>query len=82
MDGAIKVDLFDLLATGEWGWERGEKFSVESWLARGQRGLVRSRGGANPSGLLNDFLKLGHEDIPEGGLPETVIEQVVTFVKR
>jgi hypothetical protein len=32
MDGAMKVDMFDLLATGEWGWERGEKLSAETWL--------------------------------------------------
>jgi hypothetical protein len=74
MDGSTKMPLSDLEHSGEWAWERDEKVSADTMIARARRGYQGYRGGATASGLLKDFLKLA--------LPETAIEQVVTFVKR
>ena len=38
--------------------------------------------GPIPSGLLNDFVRLAHENLPEEAFPDSVIEQVVTFVRK
>ena len=77
------ADPFELIAEGEWGWERGERFSGEALLARGRRGMLDGiRGGSDPGGLLDNFLRLAHEDLNVGELPARVIKQVVTFVKK
>jgi hypothetical protein len=74
MNGGTEAHLSLLEHSGEWAWERGEKVSADTMITRARRGYQGYRGGATPSGLLKDFLKLA--------LPETVIERVVTFVKR
>jgi DNA-directed RNA polymerase subunit RPC12/RpoP len=76
------VDMFELIASGDWGWEHGERVTAEGLLKRVRKGGSGTWGGANPSGLLNDFLRLAHEGADLGSLSKRVIDRVVAFVQH
>jgi hypothetical protein len=75
----IKRYPWDLVTTEAWTFEKGERLGPESLRARWTRGMYGTRGGADTSGVLQDFLVLAQQPLTPDVSPAT-IAQVVQFV--
>jgi hypothetical protein len=82
--GVISAEPLHLIGTNQWTYEKGERFSTQSLLARARKGFGVARGGANPAGLLDSFLRLADKDLDlsKQERHEYVKTRVAAFVKR
>src|SRR5262249_29450524 len=56
------ANLYDLITSGQWGWEHGEPITGQALMSRWRQGLHDGlRGGADTSRLLNDVVALARD---------------------